>query len=121
MPEKAARNGVMIFSRLGSRTTEIHRQLHLFQVLDLPIGRLEAGHIFRQRLHEPLGMLRRQNDPGFYLALRRAGHHIDKIDHKLRMGMRDDGQVRIFSFCHFFTDLDIQLVAGLMSVRHIKI
>jgi hypothetical protein len=102
---RSSKSGVC--SGLGGGAAEIHGELYIFQILDLAVAAFKTHYIFGQRFHKPFRVLWGKDDPGFYLALGRTRHHIHKINHKFRMGMRDDCKIRILTFCHFLTDLYI--------------
>lgn len=90
----------MLCLRCGA--SKIQGQLHFFQVLDGAVDCLILRDIFIQRLHKTLGVLRCEDDPGLHLTLGCAWHNIYEINYKLRVGMRDDGEVSIGTFCNFF-------------------
>jgi hypothetical protein len=102
---------------LGSGSAEIHGNLNILQVLDFSISSFKTIYIFTERFHKSLGMLGRENDPGFYLALGSARHHVNKIDNEFSMTMGYDGQVGVFPFSYLFADLYVELI-GILGSFH---
>lgn len=94
----------------------MQRQLNLLKVLDDAIGLFEFFDIVMKSIHQPLGMLRCEYDPRLDPALGRTGHHINEVEHELRMTVGDDGKIRILPFRHLFRYLYIQLI--LFRVGH---
>jgi hypothetical protein len=92
---------------LGSGSAKVHRKRDFLQVLDFAIRTLKSKDIFGKGLHKALGMLRSKYYPGFYLAFRCTGHHVDKIYYEFSVGMGYDSQVCIFAFGNFFADFYI--------------
>ena len=71
---------------------------------------LVLGDVISQCLVETLGVQGIQDHSGADLSLRRARHHLSKVDDELIGRVGDNGEVAVLALCHFVADFDIQLV-----------
>ena len=86
--------------------------------LDLAKLALELVDVVLQRVHEQLGMLCRHDETSVNFCLGNTGQHSREVNNKLRRRVRDDCKVRVNPFRFFFTQLDIDLLAGLLLIVH---
>lgn len=58
--------------------------------------------VFLQRKQQALGMFGHEDDARLHAGLGHARQHADEVEHKLRAGVGDDGQVGIRALGHVF-------------------
>ena len=103
--------GPRVALRLGCGSAEV--EWHRVGVFDVRYGAMlgfELFYIFLKRAHEAFCVLRRKDDARFHFGFGDAGHHLDKVDDELLIRMRDDGKIRVDTFCRFLTQFDVDLV-----------
>ena len=102
---------------------DIHHRRHLlfFRHTDRSESSLIFCNIILQRTQQPLGMLRRQHQTRLHSRLRQSRHHPDKIQYKLRAGVRDNSQIGINTLCHLILQFNLQLSVLCSLIFHIII
>ena len=76
-------------------------------------------NVFHHCLHETLGMLWGEYYAGFDFCFRQTRHHINKIYHEFGVGMRYDSEISVLTFCHFFTQFDVELMLFFLLIFHV--
>ena len=72
--------------------------------------------ILLQGAQQTLGVLGREDDAALHACLLHAGHHGSKVDHKLRGGVVDQGEIRVDTFGNLLIELNLQ--ACLLNFCH---
>jgi len=78
----------------------------------------KAANVIVQCLEQLFGMLWGQYYPALYLGFWSAGHQANKVHHKFRDGVVDDGKIGIDSFCRFLVLLNIYLFLIFLFFGH---
>src|SRR5436190_15787637 len=87
---------------LCCRPSKIKWYFNCIHVGYVSIGCFKFFHIIDHGFHKTLGMKRGKDYTALNFALGRTGHYIHKVDDKLGMAVRNDGQVCISTFRYFF-------------------
>lgn len=102
-------------SGLRGRASEMQGHLEVVDILDDSVHMLELLDILPKGVHQPLGVLRGHDDAGLDTAFRRAGHHVDVVQHELGVAVGDDGEVGVLAFGDVLGNLDVKLIGVLVG------
>jgi len=59
-------------------------------------------------------------DSRLHFTFGSAGHYVYEVNYKFSVGMRDDGQIGVGSFCYFFRYFNVELIGLLRLIWHNK-
>lgn len=88
---------------LGRWRVKIHGRVEvLLRLINDAKLAFKLENVILEGVEEPLCVLWGDDDPRLNFCFRNIRHHADEIHHKFRVGMGNDGKVRVDTLCRFF-------------------